>query len=167
MVRSWLIPIFNWNGYLTGLKGAWWIKLLLYSAIVICWICRVNDFISIVIYSRYTAAEQILNILSRQVHPLYYKLCVSAVTNLNQSNTYHVSNTGSGGNYIFVCEVIIWNINCARHYAKLSRAMRAPWMNRFGNNQIYCCYFLYKMRCGTIPSACPARGDRHLMPAAT
>ena len=32
------------------------------------------------------------------------------------------------------------------HYAKLSQAMRAPWVDRFFNNEIYC-YPLSKKRC--------------------
>ena len=36
---------------------------------------------------------------------------------------------------------------CGPHFAKLSRAMRAPWMDRFGNDKIYC-YPLSKKRCG-------------------
>ena len=39
------------------------------------------------------------------------------------------------------------------HYAKLSRAMRAPWVDRFLNNEIYC-YPLSKKRCGS-PVAIP------------
>ena len=35
---------------------------------------------------------------------------------------------------------------CVAHYAKLSRAMRAPWVDHFLNNEIYC-YPLSKKRC--------------------
>ena len=55
------------------------------------------------------------------------------------------------------------------HYAKLSRAMRAPWVDRFLNNEIYC-YPLSKERCGppiAIPSDRLAGGDRNLRPTAT
>ena len=55
------------------------------------------------------------------------------------------------------------------HYAKLSRAMRPPWVDRFLNNEIYC-YPLSKKRCGppvAIPSDRLAGGDRNLRPAAT
>ena len=40
------------------------------------------------------------------------------------------------------------------HYAKLSRALRAPWVDRFLNNEIYC-YPLSKKRCGP-PIAIPS-----------
>ena len=55
------------------------------------------------------------------------------------------------------------------HYVKLSRAMQAPWVDRFLNNEIYC-YPLSKKRCGPpveIPSDRLAGGDRNLRPAAT
>ena len=55
------------------------------------------------------------------------------------------------------------------HYAKLSRVMRAPWVNRFLNNEIYC-YPLSKKRSGppvAIPSDRLAGGDPNLRPAAT
>ena len=42
---------------------------------------------------------------------------------------------------------VIFNTKMAPHYAKLSRAMRAPWVDRFLNNEIYC-YPLSKKRCG-------------------
>ena len=41
-----------------------------------------------------------------------------------------------------------------RHNGKLSRAMRAPWVDRFLNNEIYC-YLLFKKRCGP-PVAIPS-----------
>ena len=40
-------------------------------------------------------------------------------------------------------------INRCRLYAKLSRATRAPWVDRFLNNEIYC-YPLSKKRCGPL-----------------
>ena len=55
------------------------------------------------------------------------------------------------------------------HYGKLSRAMWAPLVDRFLNNEIYC-YPLSKKRCGppvSIPSDRLAGGDRKLRPAAT
>ena len=42
------------------------------------------------------------------------------------------------------------------HYAKLSRAMRAPWVDRFLNNEIYC-YPLSKKRCRRPLRSPPAR----------
>ena len=42
------------------------------------------------------------------------------------------------------------------HYAKLSRAMRAPWVDRFLNNEIYC-YPLSKKRCRPPLRSPPAR----------
>ena len=52
------------------------------------------------------------------------------------------------------------------HYAKLSRAMRASWVDRFLNNEIYC-YPLSKKWCGppiAIPSDHLAGEDRNLRP---
>ena len=54
------------------------------------------------------------------------------------------------------------------YYANLSRAMRAPWVDRFLNNEIYC-YLLSKKRRGppvATPSYRLAGGDRNLRPAA-
>ena len=54
-----------------------------------------------------------------------------------------------------------------KHYAKLSRAMRAPWVDRFLNNEIYCYPLSTKQTLITIPSGQAIRGDRNLRPAAT
>ena len=55
------------------------------------------------------------------------------------------------------------------HYAKLSQAMRAPWVDRFLNNEMYC-YPLSKKRRGhpaAIPSDCLPGGTLNLRPATT
>ena len=46
--------------------------------------------------------------------------------------------------------------NAGNHYAKLSRAMQAPWVDRFLNNEIYC-YPSSKKRCRPLLRSPPAR----------
>ena len=48
------------------------------------------------------------------------------------------------------------------HYAKLSRAMRAPWVDRFLNNEIYC-YPLSKKRCRPPLRSPPARRSERIV----
>ena len=54
-------------------------------------------------------------------------------------------NVSAGFALEFVLEVL--KLNCSLHYVKLSRAMRATWVDHFLNNEIYC-YPLSKKRCG-------------------
>ena len=49
-----------------------------------------------------------------------------------------------------------------KHYAKLSRAMRSPWVDRFLNNEIYC-YPLSKKRCRPPLRSPPVRRSKGIV----
>ena len=51
------------------------------------------------------------------------------------------------------------------YYAKLSRVMQAPWMDRFGNTEIYC-YLLSKMQCGPCSDPLRSPSERGSSPQA-